>query len=154
MQQDFSISVSTVFAVLANHELFGQVVGSNIFCIKESDSEHPHGEGSVRKIQMPIGTFEETVIKFSPNQLIRYTVSKGSPIKDHLGELRFSTTPGGCRLDYTIVFTPKLPVWGWGKVLAWAIQRDIASGLASFSASPQQFLEKVQTEIHPAARHQ
>lgn len=142
MQQDFSLPVSSVFAVLADHELFGQVVGSQITCVEHAEGAHPHGEGSVRLIRLPVGSFEETVVCFRPDELIRYTVTKGSPIKEHMGELRFTALPDGCRLIYTIEFKPKLPVWGWGAVLAWLIRRDISTGLASFSASPQRFLTK------------
>ncbi|MBI3171792.1 MAG: SRPBCC family protein, partial [Hydrocarboniphaga effusa] len=73
---------------------------------------HPNGLGSVREIRSSGFTFEETITAFDPPQRIEYRITRGGPIKNHLGRLLFSEVPGGTQLDYTIEFNPRLRLTG------------------------------------------
>lgn len=134
MQVHFQASVANVFACLSDHGFFGEVTGAQIERVVDSKTQHINGLGSVRRVKVPLSAaFEETVTAFELDQLIEYRVSKGSPIKEHLGQLRFVQTDKGCVLYYQICFTPKLAIPGWGRLLKRLIRRPIADGLARFS---------------------
>lgn len=135
IQQYFSRPVTEVFTDLADHETFGGIVGANITRIKDAAGDNPNGLGSVRKIvSFPAPPFEETITKFVVNKEIEYQVSKGSPVKDHLGRLLFLEQEGGTKLEYSIEFEPKLPFPLWGKILRLAIQTPIKNGLKKYAS--------------------
>ena len=136
IEQDFPAPVSEVFAVLSDHEELGRVLGANIRRVRDADGPRVNGIGSVRRIKSPgVPAFEETVTVFEPNRKIEYTVTKGSPIKNHLGRLEFSETGNGTHLHYTIQFEPKLALPLWGRILHLAIRGPIAKGLQRFAES-------------------
>ncbi|MCV2886281.1 SRPBCC family protein [Aestuariibacter sp. AA17] len=131
-----------LFAQLADHQRFGEIIGANIKRVKDApqtDSTKTdglyniNGSGSVRRIYNVTGNFEEVITQFEPCCFIQYRVSKGSPIKNHLGEMRITATQSGCTLDYQIRFEPKLPVPGWGKLLEVIIAAPLRRGLTDLA---------------------
>jgi len=55
--------------------------------------------------------FEETVTEFVENERVVYTITKGSPLNNHLGVMTFFGRPGGgCRLDYKITLGSSIPL--------------------------------------------
>lgn len=73
----------------------------------DSQDENENGLGSVRRIYaLPGVAFEESVVRFEPNQLMEYTVSKGSPIKKHRGRMEFAEDQGKTRLTYSTEVSP------------------------------------------------
>lgn len=134
IQQVFDQPLDEVFSVLSDHVHLGHIVGADIQRIVDSNSADINGLGSVRRISsFIIPAFEETIVNFKPNELIEYTVSKGSPIKNHLGSLRFSQQNNQTLLDYTIAFEPKINLPGWGRLLAVLIRAPIAKGLKKYA---------------------
>jgi hypothetical protein len=128
--QLFNSPVDTIFSLLTGHESFGQVINTKIKRVVDSHDENKNGLGSVRRINsFPVPAFEETVITFEPNQLMEYVISKGSPIKNHKGRMEFSDEQGKTRLNYTIVFEPKLPFLFFGSFLKKVIEKPIRDGL-------------------------
>lgn len=105
--------VSRVFSFLSVHENFVKAYGSTCSVIKEGEGFRD-GPGSVRScLPWPL-TFEETIVESEKDSKIVYTISKGGPVKNHLGTLAFSPTPdGGTEIDYTISFDPRIPGTGW-----------------------------------------
>src|SRR5689334_15674985 len=101
---DFSVPVERSYAYLAEHENLADVFGAKIKRLKDGDDGTRNGVGSVRELKVgPAAPFEETVVEAIPNEVIRYRVTKGSPIKDHEGEMRFTPNPdGGSHLHYEI----------------------------------------------------
>jgi hypothetical protein len=96
--------------------------------IKEGDTE-PNGVGSVRKLSVKgLMPFEETVTEAIPNERIEYRVTKGTPLRNHLGVMVFSSTgTGGSHLDYTITFDALVP--GLDRVIAAGLTRSVRRGL-------------------------
>ena len=134
IDQTFPFGVEKLFAELTDHENFGRMVGANIKRVKDSNSEHVNGLGAVREIrQFGVPSFQETVTHFVENESMEYTVTQGSPIKNHLGRLEFSSTEEGCRLVYQIDFEPKLPIPFLGILISRAIEKPIRKGLAGLS---------------------
>ncbi len=71
--------------------------------------------------------FEETVTEAVPNERIEYRVTKGTPLRNHLGVMVFSSTgDGGSHLDYTITFDAAVP--GLAAVVAAGLKRGIRRG--------------------------
>lgn len=112
-EQFFAAERERVFAYFADHEKFGRIWPGRFRRIHESaDAAQPNGLGSVREIKSSGFTFEETITAFDPPQRIEYRITRGGPIKNHLGRLLFSEVPGGTKLEYTIEFDPRLRFTG------------------------------------------
>ena len=141
MDQDFAAPPERVFAVLSDHEELGRVLNTNIKRVRDAsdDPENVNGVGSVRRIQsFGVPAFEETVTVCDPPNVIEYTITKGSPIKNHRGRLEFRPTEQGTHLHYTIEFQPKLNLPLWGAILESAIRGPIEKGLRKLARSYMQ----------------
>lgn len=113
-EQYFAVPRAQVFAYFSDHEKFGRVWRGRFTRIRDAeDGKNPNGRGSVREVRTAGLKFEETIVKFQPPSVIEYAVTRGSPIKNHLGRLVFSDADGGTRLVYTISFDPRIPFTGW-----------------------------------------
>lgn len=127
---DFKADPATVFAKLSEHEGLGVVFKAKIKRVKDGTDGTLNGVGSVRSLK-PLGlppAFEETVTKSEPNSLIEYTISKGSPIRKHLGVQKLTpNADGGTHLDYTIDLETPIP--GLGPVLKVVLTKVISKGL-------------------------
>ena len=113
IHQDFPMPVAKVFADLGDHENLGRILGAPMTRIV--DGRGPGGKngvGSVRRVGPPVVGFEETVTACEVDKLIEYKVTKGGPIKNHLGRMVFTETPTGSHLHYVITFDPKVPGTG------------------------------------------
>ena len=128
--RDFALPPEKVFGFFAEHENLGGVLGATITRIKEGTDGNPNGVGSVRSIK-PRGVpgFEETVTVYSPNDLIVYTVTKGTPLNHHLGEVSFLPTATGTHMEWKIEIGTALP--GLDFVIAKVLKRQISQGLAN-----------------------
>ena len=133
--QLFNGPVETIFNILTDHAEFGRIIKANIKRVIDSREENKNGLGSVRRIYVLPGlTFEESVVKFEPNQLMEYTVSKGSPIKNHRGRMEFAEDQGKTRVTYSIDFEPKLPFFFLGSLIKKNIEKPMVEGFARLSA--------------------
>ena len=134
--QEFNAPVETVFGTLTDHESFGNLMsGAQITRVVDSTEGNVNGTGSVRSIKMPLApAFEETVVSYEKNKLMEYTISKGSPIKNHLGRMNFSEDNGKTKLHYTIQLESKLPVPFLGSVLKLGLEKSISSLLSKLAA--------------------
>jgi uncharacterized protein YndB with AHSA1/START domain len=128
-ERDFDLPADQVFAFFAEHENLDPMFGMQVTRLSDGDDGSRNGAGSCRRLQVgPAPAFEETVTAFEPNQLIDYRVTKGSPLKNHLGELRFTEIPGGTHLQWRISFDTTLP--GLDRLLAAVIRRRMSQGLS------------------------
>jgi len=134
--EHFNAPRTKVFPYFAQHETFGAMAGGPVAAklkfirrIRLGESlKHPDGVGSVRRIGYgPLG-FEETVRSSEPGKLIEYFISKGSPLKNHLGRIEFHDDAGGTRVDYVIHFDTKLP--GTGPLLKGVLHAMISPAFA------------------------
>lgn len=112
-EEFFPAPRENIFAFFADHTKFGKIWGGKFERIQDGQNpKDPNGLGSVRKICSAGMTFEETIISYQPATLIEYTVTRGGPVKNHLGRIEFKDAPGGTKLEYTISFDPKIPFTG------------------------------------------
>ena len=131
MRQEFNAPVDKVFSTLSDHETFGRICGINMLRTKDGD-DGANGLGSVRTISVgPLPSFEETITDFVPNVFIQYKITKGSPIKNHVGELKFSGQGDKTVLHYTIKLESKIPLTS-GLIKA-ALERGISQGLQGYA---------------------
>lgn len=110
--QEFPIPVARVFAYLSEHENL-QAIFKPAKIKRLTDGQGArNGVGSSRELRILVGpSFVETVTAYQENALVEYRITRGSPLKNHHGLMRFSSTPsGGTLLHYTIVFEGKFPL--------------------------------------------
>jgi len=133
MRQEFNAPVDKVFSTLSDHETFGKICGINMQRTKDGD-DGANGLGSVRTINVgPLPSFEETITDFVPNVFIQYKITKGSPIKNHVGELKFSEENGITTLDYQIQLESKIPFTS--SLIKTALENGISKGLGKYAKS-------------------
>lgn len=113
IDETFNVPRSRVFALFADHRRFGKLLGAPVKRIKDSEQADPNGLGSVRKLGIgPVG-LKETIVSFEPDSVIEYTITSLSPIRNHLGRIRFDDTPEGhTRVRYHISFDDIVPFSG------------------------------------------
>lgn len=121
-----------VFALFADHERVGKLLGAPMKRIKDSSERgNPNGVGSVRRVGPPVGGFEETVLVSDAPKRIEYTVSKGGPIKNHIGKIIFEPVGDDTRVTYTIDFDGRVPFIGG--IIAKALENAIQKGMKKAS---------------------
>jgi uncharacterized protein YndB with AHSA1/START domain len=128
VDHDFALPPDRVFAYLAEHEHLEPLFGAKIKRLRDGTDGTRNGVGSVRQLKVgPLPPFEETVTEVLPNELIRYRITKGSPLRDHEGVMRFSPQGEGTHLHYEISFNAVVP--GLDRVIAAGLKRNVAKGL-------------------------
>lgn len=135
LTKHFNAPVNVIFAALSDHERFGDMLSANIKRVVDSQTDNVNGLGSVRLIRIapgPIPGFEETITGFEPNSLIEYRITKGGPLRNHLGTMRFSDENGKTRLDYRIEFEPKYAVPLLGGLIKHGLSFALSRGLDKF----------------------
>ena len=127
--QGFALPPEQVFDYFAEHENLQALFGAKVTRLKNGDDGSRNGVGSMRQLKVgPGAPFEETITVSQPNELIEYKVTKGSPLKNHHGEMRFTPEGDGTNLHYEISFDGKIP--GSGPIIAALLKRNITKGLA------------------------
>ena len=111
IQETLKASPQEVFDYLADHEKFVALFGGQGRRIVDG-AETPNGLGSVRRIGAGPIAVEETITAVEPPHRIEYRITRGSPLRDHRGEIRLSAEGAGTRLDYQIQFRGRLPLIG------------------------------------------
>ena len=110
INQVFDAPLKQVFATLSDHEKLGEICGITMKRVKDG-AEQLNGLGSVREIYIgALPPFQETICKFIENEKIEYKITKGSPIKNHLGVLVFSQDKNKTYLRYTIQLESRIPL--------------------------------------------
>ncbi|NMT64300.1 SRPBCC family protein [Marinobacter orientalis] len=128
IDETFDVPRNRVFALFADHERFGQLIGAPVKRIRDSDQADPNGVGSIRKIGIGPVSLRETVITFEPGLLIEYTITSMSPIRNHLGRIRFEDVADGrTRILYTICFDDIVPYTG--KLMSSALDQGIRKSI-------------------------
>lgn len=130
--QDFPQPVEEAFAYLSEPKNLESLFGAKIKRLNDGTDGTRNGVGAARELRVgPLPGFVETNTEVVPDQLIRYTITRGGVLKDHEGVMRFSRLGSGSRLDYTIDFNGKLP--GIGRVVELMLTRSITKGLRDYA---------------------
>jgi uncharacterized protein YndB with AHSA1/START domain len=131
---DFAKPVEPIFAHLSEHENLADLFGAKVKRLNDGEGGR-NGVGSRRELRIgPLPPFEETVTEFVPNQKIEYKITKGSPLKGHVGVMTFSERPGGgSHLDYTIRLASPIP--GVAAIVKKSLTRSINQSLPKVDAA-------------------
>ena len=128
VDHDFVLPPARVFAYLAEHENLGPLFGAKVRRLKDGDDGTRNGVGSVRELRVgPLPPFEETITEVVPEELIRYRITKGSPLRDHEGVMRFTPRGSGTHLHYEIAFGAVVP--GLDRLIKQGLLRNVANGM-------------------------
>ncbi len=134
VNEEVSNPREAVFEFLAEHENLGPLLGgANISRVRDGDTER-NGVGSVRRVKVgPSRPFEETVTKFEPHSLIEYRITKGGPLRNHIGIVALSdTSGGGTEIDYRIRIASHIP--GLAPLVRRKLTRDITRSIAKLDS--------------------
>ena len=123
-----------VFAYLAEHENLADLFGAKITRLRDGEDGERNGVGSVRRLQIgPLPPFEETVTEFVVPERIVYKITKGSPLRGHVGVMTFTPDGAGTRLLYDIRLASPIP--GLALLVRTQLTRDIKKGLVKVDES-------------------
>lgn len=119
-----------IFNYLAEHENLAQVFGAKIERLHDGEGGERNGVGSVRQLQVgPMPPFEETVTEFVPPERIVYRITRGSPLRGHVGVMTFAPADGGTRFVYDIRLASPVP--GLALLVRASLTRSITRSLAT-----------------------
>ena len=129
VQHEFQAAPGAVYEYFAEHENMATVFSpARVVRVRDGETER-NGVGSVRRLSFAgLLPFEETVTKAVPGELIEYRITKGTPLRHHLGTMRFAPAgEGGTRLDYSIELDAAAP--GLARAVAAVLRSRVAAGL-------------------------
>jgi uncharacterized protein YndB with AHSA1/START domain len=119
-----------VFVHLAERENLAEVFGAHVERVRDGDDGERNGVGSVRRLRIgPLPPFEETVTEFVPGERIVYRITKGSPLRGHVGVMAFAPADDGTRFVYDIRLASPVP--GLALLVRGALTRSITRSLAN-----------------------
>jgi uncharacterized protein YndB with AHSA1/START domain len=102
VEHDFDKPPERIFAYLAEHENLADAFGAKVTRLRDGEHER-NGVGSVRQLKIgPLAPFEETVDEFVVPQRIVYRITKGGPLRGHVGTMSFSPRADGTHFVYDI----------------------------------------------------
>lgn len=129
VEHHFAKPPELIFAHLAEHENLAAVFGAKITRLRDGDRER-NGVGSVRELQIgPLPPFEETVTEFVAPERIVYRITKGSPLRGHVGTMTFAPSGAGTSFVYDIRLASPIP--GVAAIVRAALTRSIKASLGN-----------------------
>ncbi|HWX95914.1 MAG TPA: SRPBCC family protein [Solirubrobacteraceae bacterium] len=128
VEHDFAKPPERIFACLAEHENLGEVFGAKVSRLNDAQDGTRNGVGSRRQLQIgPLTPFEETVTEFVPGERIVYRITKGGPLRGHVGTMTFVPNEGGTRFVYDIRIASHIP--GLAPLVRAMLTRSIVASL-------------------------
>jgi len=133
LYQEFDAPVEQVWEAFNDHENFGKMMKQNVKRITDSSTPgNLNGLGSVRLIQLPFLSFEETIRKSEKPYCIEYQITRGTPLHHHYGTMLFKTLPGKkSAIDYSIQLGSNYPLLAG--LLKTVLQKGISAGLQNYA---------------------
>jgi uncharacterized protein YndB with AHSA1/START domain len=129
IEHRFSKPPERIFAHLAEHENLAEVFGANVTRLRDGDGGERNGVGSVRQLRIgPLPPLQETVTEFVAPERIVYRITKGSPLRGHVGVMSFAPDAGG---GTAFVYDIRLasPIPGLALLVRAALTRSITQAL-------------------------
>ena|SRR5437588_9131165 len=130
VEHDFAKPPERIFAHLAEHENLAEVFGAKVRRLNDGEDGTRNGVGSRRQLRIgPLAPFEETVAEFVPAERIVYRITRGSPLRGHVGTMIFVPKNGGTRFMYDIRIASPIP--GLAPIVRTMLTRSIVASLPS-----------------------
>ena len=128
VERRFARPPERVFDYLAEHENLADIFGAKITRLHDGQDGQRNGVGSVRRLQIgSLPPFEETVTEFVRPERIVYRITKGSPLRGHVGVMTFSPVGEGTALVYDIRLASPVP--GLALLVRLSLTRSVTRGL-------------------------
>jgi uncharacterized protein YndB with AHSA1/START domain len=128
VEHDFAKPPERIFNHLAEHENLAEVFGAKVTRLNDGDGGTRNGVGSRRQLRIgPLAPFEETVTEFVPLERIVYRITKGGPLRGHVGTMTFVPNGDGTRLVYDIRIASPVP--GLAPIVRAMLTRSIVASL-------------------------
>jgi uncharacterized protein YndB with AHSA1/START domain len=128
VEHHFGKPPERIFAHLAEHENLAAVFGAKVTRLSDGSDGERNGVGSRRRLQVGPGpAFEETVTEFDPPRRIVYRITKGSPLRGHVGVMTFEPSGSGTRFVYDIRLASPIP--GLAGLVKVSLTRSINASL-------------------------
>jgi uncharacterized protein YndB with AHSA1/START domain len=129
IEHHFEKPPGRIFGYVSEHENLAEVFGAKITRLRDGDGDRRNGVGSVRKLQIgSLPPFEETITEYVPNERIVYRITKGSPLRGHVGVMTFAPASGGTEFVYDIRLASPIP--GLAALVRLSLTRSISASLA------------------------
>ena len=134
LDHDFILPPSRVFAYLAEHENLEGVFDAKIKRLTDGTDGSRNGVGSSRQMKIgPLPAFVETNTEVVADELIRWRITQGSPLRNHEAVMRFRPNGSGTHLHFEITFNGVVP--GVGTFVAAMLRRGIPKGLSQVDSA-------------------
>jgi uncharacterized protein YndB with AHSA1/START domain len=128
IEHRFAKGPEAIFAFLAEHENLAEVFDAKVKRLRDGEDGERNGVGSVRELRIgPLPPFEETVTEFVPFERIVYRITKGSPLRGHVGVMTFAPDAGGTLFNYDIRIASPIP--GLAPLVCAALTRSVKASL-------------------------
>ena len=128
IEHDFAKPPDRIFAYLAEHEQLADLFGAKITRLRDGEDGERNGVGSARELRIGLlPPFEETVTEFVAPERIVYRITKGSPLRGHIGTMTFAAVSGGTHFVYDIRLASPIP--GVARIVQAALTRSIERAL-------------------------
>ncbi len=130
VDHDFAKPPERVFEYMVEHENLAELFGAKVTRLQDGRDGERNGVGSVRQLKIgPAPPFEETVTEFERPSRIVYRITKGSPLRGHVGVMTFEPDGrGGTHLHYDIRLASPIP--GLAALVRASLTRSVNKGLA------------------------
>lgn len=123
-----------IFAHLAEHENLAALFGARIERLRDGDGGVRNGVGSVRRLRVgPFPPFEETVTEYVQDERIVYRITKGGPLRGHVGVMTFAPDAGGTLFVYDIRLASPVP--GLAPLVKGALTRSVTRALPAVDSA-------------------
>ena len=120
IEHHFAKTPERIFAHLAEHENLAEVFGAKVTRMRDGQDGQRNGVGSIRRLRIgPLAPFEETVTEFTPSERIVYRITKGGPLRGHLGVMTFAPRDGGMRRARSPLVALRLSPGGHAACVHW-----------------------------------
>jgi uncharacterized protein YndB with AHSA1/START domain len=131
VDHDFAKPPERVFEYMVEHENLAELFGAKVTRLQDGRDGERNGVGSVRQLKIgPAPAFEETVTEFERPSRIVYRITKGSPLRGHVGVMTFEPDGrGGTHLHYDIRLASPIP--GLAALVRASLTRSVNKGLAT-----------------------
>jgi len=128
---------AAVYALLADGSTWPSWTPIESTELEQPGNPPPEGISAIRVNRMGRTTGRDQILELVPNQRYAYASLSGVPVRDYVGEVDLSPTPGGgTAIHWHSSFFPKTPGMGW--ILQRGLQRFLqrcATGLAEYAAA-------------------
>lgn len=100
-----------MFARLADHENLGKVFGVPVKRSRDGEGD-VNGRSSVRTLGFWPLDLDETITAFEPPRRIEYSITRGSPLRNHHAVILLSPNGSGTEVRWSIEFDTVIPFTG------------------------------------------